>query len=58
MLQELRLGGLIRAIGAAQENASMLALADRLTTRFEVALLDVGEAAETPYYGFTFGWRP
>lgn len=55
---ELRLGGLIRAIGAAQESASMLALADRLTTRFEVALFDVGEAAETPYYGFTFGWRP
>lgn len=57
---ELRIGGIVRAIGAAQESASMLALADRLTSRVEVAVWDVGSDtnSETVYYGLTLGWRP
>ncbi|MEM1055285.1 MAG: hypothetical protein AAGI52_07150 [Bacteroidota bacterium] len=56
---ELRIDGVVRAVGAQQKSASMLALADRLTTRFEVAVLRVGETiGETTVYGVTFGWRP
>lgn len=56
---ELRIGGLIRAIGAARESASMLALADRTTMRFEVAVKNVdGELPRTTFYGLTLGWRP
>lgn len=57
---ELRIGGIVRAIGAAQESASMLALADRLTTRIEVAVWDVGSEFPDPtvFYGLTLGWRP
>ena len=56
---ELRLGGIVRAVGVVQEKPALLALSDRMTARLEAALLNVGEElGETVYVGLVLGRRP
>ena len=50
--------GLVRAVGALNRSAQLLAIADRLTLRGDLARYDAGGPLETDYAGFTVGWRP
>lgn len=52
------LDGLIRAIAVLGRNPRVMAVADRLTFRGDVARYDIDGPVETDYFSFTVGWRP